>query len=213
MSAFFASFSLNIQSAASLSQWWDMLTLQQQVFWGIALFFSILLLLQFISGIMGLGGDSDGAIHGMDDHSIDPGFTWLSLRSILAFFCFFGWTGVILSDQQYPLTWILVFSLFVGLIAMSVVVYLLYLFSRMTQSGNFQIKSALFQQGTVYSTIPGEKQGKGLIHITINKASRELHAVTEGRPLASGESIRVIGILEDNILLVESVQAALKEKH
>jgi microcompartment protein CcmL/EutN len=57
----------------------------------------------------------------------------------------------------------------------------------------------------VYLTIPAEKKGKGKILVSVNGAVHEIDAVTNGNTLASGEIIRVINIVDDNLLLVEKL--------
>ncbi|MCO6484967.1 MAG: NfeD family protein [Saprospiraceae bacterium] len=190
-------------STSAMSEWWGTLSGTQQVFWGIAVFFSLLFLLQFLGSLMGADADSDAGGHADGDHAIDPGFTWLSLRSIIAFLTFFGWTGVILLEEGWSLGVVLAVSFLCGMLAMSVVAYLLHVFARQTQSGNFVFSDALYQTGEVYLPIPPGRSGQGWVHIRVHNALRELPAVTEGNGLPTGTPIRVIGILAQGVVLVE----------
>lgn len=192
-------------SIATISEWWATLSNWQQLYWGISLFFSVLFVIQYIGTFFGAGDglDSDTESPGDHDATIDPGFTWLSVRSVIAFFTFFGWSGVFLLAKGTSLFGTLMGSFLSGMLAMSLVGYLLYVFARQTQSGNYYVEQALYQQGEVYLTIPGSKSGTGKIHVRIGKALREVDAITEGKTLPNGAHIRVTGILDDHVVLVE----------
>ncbi len=196
-----------------MSQWWDTLSGAQQVFWGIALFFSALFVFQFVINLIGFGMDTDLDSDTDLDHDahIDPGFAWLSVRGVIAFFTFFGWAGVIVLSKGGPLLWAVMIGLLFGMLAMSLVGYLLYLFGQQTQVGNYHIDEALYHTGKVYLTIPAMKSGTGKIMIQLGKGTREVDAVTEGKMLINGTIVRVTGILEDTLLLVEELRESPDE--
>lgn len=194
-------------STTAMSEWWDALTLWQQLFWGIAVFFSLLFLLQYIGALLGVALDTDSEVHADSDAAVDPGFTWLSLRSVVAFFTFFGWSGVVLLSRGTPLWWTVVVSFFCGMLAMAVVVYLLYVFARQTQEGNYRLSDALYQTGEVYLPVPPARSGTGKIHIRIGQALRELNVRTDGPALPTGSRARVLEVLPDQTLLVEASPA------
>ena len=81
-----------------LEDWWGLLSSTEKVFWGISLVFSVLFLIQFVVSLIGLNfnTDSDAGVHveSNGEYHLDPSFTILSVRSIISFFTFFGWTGV-----------------------------------------------------------------------------------------------------------------------
>ena len=203
----------------NLGDWWVALSGPQQVFWGISIVFSILFLIQFVFSLIGLDADADmdGDMDISGDVDTDPGFgldtdfAILSVRSIIAFFTFFGWTGVlILNAGGSTLTAIGAASV-AGLLAMLLVGYLIYLFSKLSQEGNLNINNALFNTGTVYLTIPAAEAGQGKIHVTIDGTMREMDAITkEGVSIPTGSDIRVVEVLDNNILLVELVDNLLE---
>jgi len=84
-----------------LEDWWGPLSSTEKVFWGISLVFSVLFLIQFVVSLIGLDFDTDSDvdvhadIETHSDYHLDPSFTLLSVRSIIAFFTFFGWSGVL----------------------------------------------------------------------------------------------------------------------
>lgn len=200
------------------ADWWEGLTNTEQVFWAISIIFSVLFLIQFVLSLVGLDFDGDTDFDGPADadssggHHLDTDFTLLSVRSIIAFFTFFGWTGVLLLNAGSG-TWTAIgFSCLSGFIAMFIVGYMMYLFSKLSESGTFKTQHALYNTGEVYLNIPSAKSGYGKVHLKVQGSLKEMDAVTEGQALPTGSSVRVIDILDDNLLLVEPVEQLLSPK-
>ncbi len=196
--------------------WWSSLDGTQQMFWGISIIFSVLFIIQFVLSLIGLDFDSDTDFEVNTDtdteggYSLDPSFTLFSVRSIIAFFTFFGWTGILALNAGMGTTMAVVMASAAGFAAMAVVGYMMYLFSKLGESGNVDLNDALFQIGEVYLTIPAGKRAQGKIHINIQGVMKEVDAITEGKTLSTGSRIRVVDILDDNLLVVESVETFLE---
>ncbi len=185
--------------------WWAGLSSIEQIFWGIAIVFSVLFIIQFGLSLFGLDFDAEADID-IDtsaDYSLDPSFTLLSVRSIIAFFTFFGWIGVLALSRSYSLTWVMIFSVGAGLAAMGLVAYMMFFFSKLTEDGSADIQELIYKNGTVYLTIPERRKGRGKVHVTLGNSLREMDAVTEGEQLANGKSVKIVEIIEDNVLVVE----------
>lgn len=194
----------------TVTDWWYSLSSMEQVFWGIALIFSLLFLIQFGLSLLGADVDADAEVDvDLGDHgsfSLDPSFTLLSVRSIIAFFTFFGWMGVLALSKGYGSSMVILIAAGSGLAAMVTVAYLMYFFSRLAEEGNADLTELIFKNATVYLTIPERRKGKGKVHVTLNNSLREMEAVTEGERLDNGKSVKIIEIIEDNILVVEPVE-------
>lgn len=188
-----------------IGDWFRELTTPLQVFWGISITFSVLFVIQFVVSLFGFDFDADveAEVGGDVGTGMDADFSAFSVRSIIAFFTFFGWTGVLLLNAGKSITSVLVGSGLSGLAAMFLVAYLLYLFSKFNQSGTIDIEQTLFEKGEVYLKIPPGKNGMGKVHIRIGNNIKELRAITEGASIPTGSRIRVIEVLDDNLLLVE----------
>jgi hypothetical protein len=128
------------------------------------------------------------------------------VRSIIAFFTFFGWAGVLALSKDYTTTIVLLFAIGSGLAAMFLVAYLMYFFSRLGEEGNADLNDLIYKNATVYLSIPGHRKGKGKIHVTLNHSLREMDAVTEGEKLDNGKSVKIVEILDNNILVVEPIE-------
>ncbi len=198
--------------------WWHELTFAEQIFWTIAIVFSVLFILQLVSSIIGLdfdsdvdgdfsgdfGGDFDGA--DVDGHfDLDPGFTLFSIRSVIAFFTFFGWVGVITLSGGIDITTAIIVSFLSGLIALVFVAFVLYQLVKLAETGTPDIEDALGKYGKVYIPVPANRSGTGMVHIELNNKLMELRAVTDGQTLSTGTIIYVFKILDDNILLVGEI--------
>ncbi len=201
----------------NLGDWWIALSGPQQAFWGISIVFSILFVIQFVFSLIGLDADMDADMEVSTDMDADPGFgmdadfTIFSVRSIIAFFTFFGWTGVLVLNAGRDVYTAIGYSFLSGTLAMFVVGYLLYMFSKLSEDGNIEISNAIFNTGKVYLTIPAGESGQGKIHITIDNSFREINAVTKNlEPLPTGSAIRVVDVIDDNLLLVEPIEDILE---
>lgn len=198
-----------------MNDWWNTLTGIEQIFWGIALIFSVLFVIQFILSLIGLDfdndADADTEVH--TDHTLDADFTILSVRSIIAFFTFFGWGGVLVLNNGGSTLMATIFASISGFGAMFLVGYMMYWFSNLGEEGNVDVMDAIYTTGEVYLTIPSNGKGQGKIHLHLGGSLREMEAMTEGKSLPTGAKVRVIEVLNDNILLVESVEGFLPIGH
>ncbi|MEM6966874.1 MAG: hypothetical protein AAF573_19070 [Bacteroidota bacterium] len=199
-----------------LGDWWGSLNATEQVFWGISIIFSVLFIIQFVLSLIGLDFDTDTDLDVSTDvdtdggYSLDPSFTLFSVRSIIAFFTFFGWTGVLALNAGLGTMTAVILASISGFIAMAIVGYMMYLFSKLGESGNVDVKDALFQTGEVYLTIPETKRGQGKIHINISGSLREMDAITEGKKLPTGATVRVVEVINEQLLVVEPVETFLE---
>ncbi len=199
-----------------LEDWWGPLSSTEKVFWGISLVFSVLFLIQFVVSLIGLDFDTDSDvdvhadIETHSDYHLDPSFTLLSVRSIIAFFTFFGWTGVLVLNAGGSVWTAIGFSGLAGFAAMFIVGYVIYLFTTLTEQGTVNLSKALYSTGEVYLSIPANKNGHGKVHIKIQGALKEVDAVTNGDALPTGSAIKVVEIIDDNLILVEQADYFLK---
>ena len=105
------------------------------------------------------------------------------------------------------LTVAVIAGLVVGAIAMFLVAYMIFQFARMEKSGTVNLFNAIDHTGEVYLSIPEKLEGRGKVHLIVDGSLHEFDAETQGLSLPSGSQIRVIDILEDQVLLVEPLEA------
>ena len=140
------------------------------------------------------------------DYSLDADFAVFSTRSIIAFFTFFGWTGVLSINAGASLMTTLIASSISGSLAMILVGVLMWQFSKLTQEGNIDINDALFQTGEVYLRIPAKDKGPGKVHINIQGSLKEVDAITEAaEAIPTGAFIKVVEVVDNRLLVVTQI--------
>ena len=197
---------------SDINQWWDTLTSAHQVFWFIAIIFTVLFFIQFILLLIGFDSDSGEIGHPGDVGSFEHEFSALSVRSIIAFFTFFGWTGVFALNNHLSVWLAAILASLAGLAAMFIVAYMIYKFSQLEQSGTLNLYNALDQPGEVYLSIPGQGKGVGKVNLKVDGIIRELDAITEGEALKTGTPVKVVEIMNGNILMVEYLPSTQENK-
>ena len=126
----------------------------------------------------------------------------LSVKTLVAFFTFFGLAGLAsLNAGLTPVPAFLV-ALGAGLVALYIVAYLMSLLSRLQCRGNVNIANAVGTVGRVYLHIPGNRSGEGKVTVTIQGRSLEYRALTAGDEIPTGAEVKVIGTVGSSTLEV-----------
>lgn len=182
--------------------WFEALSPSLQIFWGISIVSSIIFAFQLLMTLLGLDSGADTDISEVD---LDGEFSLFSLRSIVAFLLFFGWTGVMVLRGGGSLTRAITLGGIAGVIAMIIIAYLLFQMYKMEESGTVSLASAIGKEGEVYIPIPSKLNGKGKVQVEVENKLMELTAVTNHDKLSTGKKVKVLDVLEKNILLVEAL--------
>src|SRR5690606_6918067 len=107
--------------------WWEPLSSAEKVFWGISLIFSVLFLIQLVVSI--IGSDfvprAEASATPSDEPEPGSGYTILSVRSIVAFFTFFGWAGVLAISTGRDAWTAVCFASLIGFAAMFIAGYII----------------------------------------------------------------------------------------
>ncbi|MEZ5197313.1 MAG: hypothetical protein R2764_13220 [Bacteroidales bacterium] len=216
-----------------MTEWWESLSTFEQVFWYIAVPFSLILVIQMILTFSGMGGGdsdigggetdmsgldldadpdveiSDASNTGDASHitDFDPSFHFFTVRNFIAFFTMFGWAGIAAWNEGLSKTWTITIAVIVGLITMAVVTALFYYISKLQdEGGSIKIGNALNQIGNVYLPIKASAGNVGKVQITVQDSLREMPAITnDDIDLPTGTVIKVVGIVSKSILVVQKV--------
>jgi membrane protein implicated in regulation of membrane protease activity len=192
------------------------------VYWGAAVFFSILFAWQLLATLFGHfgGGDSvdAGTAHdvGAGGHDVAAGhdaavdsvasFKLLSIRSMTAFGLLFGWAGVLYSRAGWSQNATILVSLAWGFVGMLIVSALFYFFLRMTESGTRRLSTAVGQPATVYMDIPAN--GAGQVRVLCGGSICFVSArVAGGEALKAGTAVVIKRIIGPNVVEVEKTQS------
>ncbi len=201
--------------------WWNSLPLLQQLLYVVAIPATLILLIQTILTLIGIGHDGgaevdhDGSIDhdgsldhghcidhdaGQHETSHDSGLQLLTLRGIVAFFTMFGWVGIALLDMGVPALIAIPLAVVCGAIALFLVAILLHLLMGMQQSGNLDMRNAIGLEGEVY--VPISPQMKGKVNVILQERLTELDAICLDHSLKTGQRVRITGMTGDDVAVV-----------
>jgi len=184
--------------------WWQALPTGEQWFWSIAIVSNILFFLYLLAQFAGGHDvDADGGLHPGD---ADTGFTILSVRSLLAFGMFMGYTGVVATRLGASLLVASLTGTAAGLLAAWLAWRLLHLVLRLQSSGTLDLQNAVGQTGEVHLQIPMPGNGSGKVMLQVQGALREMDAVSEEQAIPTGAPILVVGLTENGALIVQPFQ-------
>lgn len=191
-----------------METWWTSMDIMHQIVWGIAIITSLIFVIQMIMTFIGMDSNADFS-GDMGDTSMSEltsmPFQLFTFRNFMNFFLGFSWSYIIVSDKIDSTLWIVVLSTFVGVFIVTGVMLIFYLLSKMTESGNIEIKQTIGLTANVYIPIPGHRDGKGKIQVSVQNSVREYDAITAGESLKTGNIVKIIEVVEGNILLVEKI--------
>lgn len=210
-----------------MNEWWAALSIAQKLFFTIAFPSSLILLIQTVMLVIGLGGDessaadtagSPEALDTADVHDVhdvqcghggdgdgsdgDDGLHVFSIRGIVSFFAIGGWAGFACLSNSVPALIAILAAFFAGAATMVALAKLIQVLMRLQESGNVSKKNAIGKMGNVYLRIPEAGKGMGKINIVVQEQLREFDAVSIDREIPTGAVVRVVGIESGGILAV-----------
>ncbi len=195
-------------------EWWEALGSAGQVFACIAIPATMMLIIQLILTIIGLGdnGDADADTNMevddadeafSDNDTLDAGLRVFTFRGLIAFFSVLGWVGTICTGNGLDIVWSILISVASGTVAMVVIAAIMKWLFSLQYDGTEDIKEALGVSGTVYMRIPPSRSGKGKINIVVQGKLCEKNAVTDEETMLNcDEEITVVGISGEETLIV-----------
>ncbi len=208
--------------------WWNALGTVSQVFFCIAVPATLVLLIQTLMLLIGIGDDADGfgdslldgdaidignttdGIFGEDSVSETPdasgleGLRIFTVRGIVAFFVVFGWAGLAMQDAGVHLGITLPVAALGGFAMMVALAFLFRAVMKLRSDGNIDNRNAIGTSGKVYLTIPPARSGSGKVQVLIQDAFVERDAVTdEAEPIPTGTEVVVIGVSGQVDLIVK----------
>lgn len=194
-----------------MSEWWNGLDPILKVLYCIAVPSSLILIIQTIISLCGIGdggsgiemsdtsgldlsdlpddmpdmsADVDTDISNMSDggNPADIGALRLfTLQTVIAFLTVFSWVSIISYGGGTPAFAAMLIGAAFGAAAMFGVAKIMSLSKRLSESGTIELKNALGEHGTVYLTIPESGGGEGKVTLTVQGRFMELPAVQDGR--------------------------------
>jgi len=190
--------------------WFNTFGAAEWIYFCIALPSTIILLLQTILALFGIGSGNadadfspDGGFDG-DGMTGGEGLAFFSVRGILSGLCIAGWSGFLFLMSDMPVIMVAFLSLALGLIVMLLISLINRSIARMQASGNINPENAVGKVAQVYMQIPPNASGTGKVNVVVQDRLTEFFAVTrDGEMIKTGESVRVTAVNELGILTVE----------
>lgn len=204
--------------------WWNSLEPLNQWFYGAAFFFSAIFLWQFISSMIGMGGeadvdlgvDADIDVEGIDlddieAHSLEEAaettaaFKLLSLRAILAFLTLFTWAGAMYLNAGKDTGAALTYAVLWGAAGWVIVALLVNWMRKLAETGTPRLATCVGRRGLVYLDIPADGQGEVRVLVSGSVSHVKARAVG-GEGLKAGTAARVVRVLDQTTIEVEPAQ-------
>ena len=179
-----------------------------------------LLVVQFLLGLVGLGGHHDlGGGHdvhldtphdvhhdaGHDADDADHG-SWLAsvltFRAVVAALTFFGLAGMASLRNGLDPAPSLAVALAAGGGALALVASLMRAMSRLRADGTARVERTVGQTGTVYLSIPANKAGAGKVTVVVQNRTMEYQALTAGDALPTGARVLVTAVISPDTVEV-----------
>ena len=202
--------------------WWDSLSMAAQVFALIAIPATLVLVIQTILMLIGIGAeavdsddivsDNDTDVDGvfsddMPDGDVDPtgleSLRLFTLRGIIAFLVVFGWVGYVMETAGVTLFITLPVSSVCGFAMMFLLALLIRAIMKLRNDGNLDNRNAVGVSGKVYLTVPANRKGEGKINVMLQGSFVERDAVTdEQEDIPTGCEVVVTGVSGQTTLVV-----------
>ena len=174
-----------------------------QVFWGAAVISTIIMLLQTILSLVGMG-DTDletGVDGGLDDAS---GADLFTVKNIVNFFVGFGWGGVSFCDFIENDILLVIVAVVTGIAFVAIFIFVFKQMMKLESNSAVGAEACVGNSADVYLRIPAKRSGKGKIQISINGSVREFDAITDSEePIPTGAVVVVVELVGKSTLLVK----------
>ena len=131
------------------------------------------------------------------------GFRLFSMQGIIAFFCLFGWTGLLFMKAGMPVWGAALLAFVCGFVGMLLMALAMWGMLKIQSDGTMNIRNALGLSGEVYIPIPGNREMPGKVMVKVQDQLTEFEAVTDDEEkLGTGTQVTVIGITKGTTLIV-----------
>ena len=182
--------------------WWNQLQLAQQIFALIAIPSTLIMLIQTVMLLIGIG-DGEGDIDGDEIFEGGDGLVLFSVRGVVSTLTVMGWAAVALLETLSPALAISIAAV-LGVATLFGTAYLMRAVAKLQTLGNLDVENAVGKVATVYIPIPPKGTGAGKVTMTLQEKYCELSAVTLGaEKLSTGTLVRVVSVDGTGVLAVE----------
>ncbi|MEO0479084.1 MAG: hypothetical protein AAF196_06355 [Planctomycetota bacterium] len=179
-----------------------------ELFYYSALIGGTVLVVQTLMLLIGIGGDEfdadfDADVDVPDTDAAHLGMVKiLSVKALVAFFTFFGLTGMLARESELDLPSSGLLAVAAGVASMFLVAWLLASLTKLHSRGNLDFGQAQGSTGTVYLRVHAGGESGGRVTVEVQGRRVECRAITHGEEIAVGTPIVVVGLANSNTLEV-----------
>ena len=193
-----------------MANWWNSLTDIQRIFAFIGIPATLVLIVQTILLLFGIGDGDDGIdLDGdgiPDEVDGDDGLSLFSIRGIVGMLCVAGWAGIVFIDFGLSNILAIFLALLCGVATLFGIAYLMKAVLKLQSNGTIELGTAVGKTGQVYIPIPPKGTGRGKINVVVQDRYIEVDAVTNSEDtLKTGETVRVVSTDEMGLVMVERI--------
>ena len=196
--------------------WWNELAILEQVFLLVAIPSTLIMVIQAIMLLFGIGDGEDADLDAddvFDGGDGDGDLALFSVRGVVTMLAVTGWSGFALLDAL-PDIWAILISVVLGVLSLVGTAYLMRAVYRLQASGNLDVENAVGKVAEVYIPIPPKGMGSGKVTMTLQEKYCELNAITTSEEkLKTGMYVRVVAVDGTRMLVVEPLGKKKEESH
>lgn len=181
-----------------MAHYWNLymeLPTLMQIFWGCALIGTLVMVIQFILSLIGMGDvDMDVDMSAGDGLDAATGMDLFSIKNVIIFFVGFGWAGVSFREIIPQDGLLILAALVCGCFFVASFMLIFKQMMKFEGNGAVRMEEAVGKKAEVYLRIPAKRNGKGKVQVSLNGVAREYDAVTNDDELIpSGQTVDIIG--------------------
>jgi len=177
------------------------------IFLIIGILFGIIFLFLNISTFFGGDMHHDVDVNVETDMDISSDLTGdiLTIRSLINFLTFFGWSGLYFTSR-FDLTTTLFYSTALSLVLTIFLAAIMFLFKKLeSKSTPLSKEDFVNKQGVVYLVIPGNNK-KGKVQINARSGLKTIEALSEtNEEIKTNSQIIVTKFINDNLVVVKEI--------
>ena len=202
-----------------LSNWLSSLSTLGQLFATAAIPATVIMLLQTVLLLLGIGGqfagdtaediDADIGNDETDHFDFDDGadhfdgVRLFTVRGIVAMLAVGGWLGVAMCDLGVNNAVAVAVALAGGIGALLAAAYIIKASLRLQENGNLSTKNAVAHTATVYIPIPPMREGTGKVTMNLQERFVELDALTDHEEkIPTGATVQIVAVNDKNEVIV-----------
>lgn len=187
-------------------EFFDHMPMLLKTFWFIAIPTSLIFLVQTIMTFA--GADAGEGVEADFDSNLEDGempFQLFTLRNLINFLLGVSWTGISFYNTIESTGLLIGLSVLVGVLFVMLFFYVIRQLQKLSEDNSFKLTDTIGKNGEVYLSIPGQMNGRGKVLISVKGSVHELDAMTDTEMIASGKTVVVTRLENNNILIVKSL--------